>query len=388
MGVRGFNPLPEGCGEVEPPPKGIHPAMHTGPTAIYVLTPQGIQAAEKLRSLPDVQVYASASLCRAHPEFTARPFERLPELVGERFHTCPAHIFIGAAGIAVRCIAPHLAGKDRDPAVLVVAPTVSFVVSLLSGHLGGANALTLRVAELLGAQPVITTASDSLGLPAVDLLAQEKGLIIVDLAQAKYIAAALVAGEPVFLDDPENRLGLAGSPHAGLFRPAPPEPLADNPPTVRVTFRPMPERQRQLLLHPPVFAGVGCRRGTPEKDILAVLEDALKQADVAPKALAGLASVTLKQDEPGLLRAAERLHLPLRFFTPEELAGFPVATPSPKAQEVLGIPGVCEAAALAAAGPEGRLILGKLAVRNVTVALAERGSKQNCGSRPGGAPGM
>ncbi len=361
--------------------------MHTGPTVIYVLTPQGIQAAEKLRSLPDVQVYAAVSLCQGQPAFAARPFERLPDLLGELFHTCPAHIFIGASGIAVRCIAPYLAGKDRDPAVLVVDPTASFVISLLSGHLGGANALTLRVADLLGAQPVITTASDVLGLPAVDLLAREKGLIIADLAQAKHIAAALVAGEPVLLDDPENRLGLAGSPHAGLFRPAPPEPLSDDLPTMRVTFRPLPKRPRQLLLHPPVFAGVGCRRGTPEEDILAVLEDALKRADVAPNALAGFASVTLKQDEPGLLRAAERLHLPLQFFTPEELAGFPVSMPSPKAQEVLGIPGVCEAAALAAAGPEGRLILGKLAVRNVTVALAE-GGKQNRGSRPGETPGI
>ena len=360
--------------------------MHTGPTAIYVLTPQGMRTAETLRSLQDVQVYAAVSLCRTHPSFAARPFERLPELVGELFQACPAHIFIGATGIAVRCIAPHLAGKDRDPAVLVVDPTASFVISLLSGHLGGANALTLRVAGLLGAQPVITTASDSLGLPAVDLLAQEKGLIIADLAQAKHIAAALVAGEPVFLDDPENRLGLADSSRAGLFRPAPPEPLADIPPTMRVTFRPTPERPRQLLLHAPVFAGIGCRRGTPEEDIRAVLEDALKRADVAPSALAGLASVTLKRDEPGLLRAAERLNLPLRFFTPEELAGYPVATPSPKAQEVLGIPGVCEAAALAAAGPHGRLVFGKLAVRNVTVALAVGGSKQNRGSRPGETP--
>ncbi len=346
--------------------------MHAGPTAIYALTPHGMRTAARLASLPDIQVYAPTSLCRAHPGFTARPFERLADLVGEIFHACSAHIFIGATGIAVRCIAPHLAGKDRDPAVLVVDPTGSFVISLLSGHLGGANALTLRVAELLGAQPVITTASDSLGLPAVDLLAQERGLIIADLAKAKHIAAALVAGEPVLLDDPENRLGLADGPHMGLFRPAPSGPLCDNPPTIRVTFHRTPERPRQLLLRPPVFAGIGCRRDTPVEDILAVLEDALKRADVAPSALAGLASVTLKQDEPGLLLAAERLSLPLRFFTPEELAGYPVSTPSPKAWEVLGIPGVCEAAAQAAAGPKGRLIFGKLAVRNVTVALAAR----------------
>ncbi len=350
--------------------------MRTGPTAIYVLTPHGMRAAEKLRSLPGgVKLYAPEAVRRTCPASDLVSFERLPELVGRLFHTCPAHIFIGATGIAVRCIAAHLAGKDRDPAVLVVDPTASFVISLLSGHLGGANALTLRVAGLLGAQPVITTASDALGLPAVDLLAQEKGLILADLAQVKHIAAALAAGEPVLLDDPQNRLGLIDGPHAGLFRSAPPEPLADTPPTMRVTFRPMPERPRQLLLHPPVFAGIGCRRGTPVEDILAVLEDALKRADVAPSALAGLASVSLKQDEPGLLRAAERLHLPLRFFTPEELAGYPVATPSPKAQEVLGIPGVCEAAALAAAGPEGRLVFGKLAVRNVTVALSVGGNR-------------
>ncbi len=344
--------------------------MNTGATAIYVLSPQAVDAAARLRALPGAELYASAAVRRARPECVAEPIEHLPDLVGRLFHAHAAHIFFGATGIAVRCIAPHLAGKDRDPAVLVVDPTASFVISLLSGHLGGANALALRVADLLGARPVITTASDSLDLPAIDLAAQEKGLRIASLGAAKAVAAALVAGEPVFLDDPEDRLGFAHGPHAGLFRPAPAEPAPGDPPTVRVTTRPLPERPGLLLLHPPVFAGLGCRRGAAAEDILGTLREALRRADVAEKALAGLASVDLKQDEPGLLRVAKDLGLPICFFTAGELAAYPVVSPSPKALEVLGIPGVCEAAALAHAGPGGRLLAGKIAERGVTAALA------------------
>ena len=121
-----------------------------------------------------------------------RPAGNLPELTARAFREADALIFVSACGIAVRAVAPFLCGKEQDPAVVAIDERCGFAVSLLSGHIGGANALACRIAEMTGAQAVITTATDVNGRFAVDEWAARQGLNLTDLQAAKRFAAALI----------------------------------------------------------------------------------------------------------------------------------------------------------------------------------------------------
>ncbi len=354
-----------------------------GPVAVYALTAQGLALAELLRSgLDQADVYAITSLRAKSPAcaFEAHWFESLGPVLDANFHSYACHIFITATGIAVRAIAPHLRGKLYDPAVLVLDQQGRFVISLLSGHVGGANSMARRLAAHMGAVPIITTATDVEDLPALDQLAMERGLGIVNPEAIKTISAALLAGERIGLHDPEKRLGLAQSAWATLFIPLDrANVLAGSFPgpavLVCATSRPDMLKGQTLLLRPSaVHAGIGCRRGEDAHNILAALEEALAQAGLSPAALVCLASIEAKQNEAGLVEAARTLGLPLRFYPPKILAGYPVSRPSAKVRQLFGIDGVCEPAALASAaeGGKARLLRGKYICKGVTVALAVR----------------
>ena len=404
--------------------------------ALYAFTPQGLRVALRVANalgcpgelfVPEALlaegIAPGASGTAPQPIITR--FSSLQTVMAENFSRYSVHIFVGATGIAVRSIAPHVRTKATDPAVLVVDQKAQFVISLLSGHLGGANTWTAKVADILGATPVITTATDLEGLPALDLLAQECGLVPADpdsLEGFKVVSAALLAGRPVRLWDPENRLGLAGSPYivpdsgqsvsqglvqdsgqgskedsgAGLESGSDGKWLAGGKDAQQRSDSPLvvvSERSAvcfppdALVLHPKdLFAGIGCRRGTSAVAIEHALREAYACAGLALAATVTLASVDAKEDELGLIEAARRLGLPVSFFAKGVLALLPVTKPSAKAQERFGIQGVCEPAALAAAGGhhdaashkvglylhKAELVLPKFTLDGVTVAVALR----------------
>lgn len=358
--------------------------MSDARTACYALTPCGAALARRIAAFlasPEggeerAHVYMPPPLC----EEGDLDFESLPMLLGQTFGVYRAHIFVAAAGIAVRCIAPHLTHKSLDPAVVVCDETGHFAVSLLSGHWGGGNALARSLAAHLGGTAVITTATDCQGLLAVDTLAQEAGCAVVDWSQIKTINAALLRGETVQLRDP---LDMLGAPEQGNFTticmphidhsPAP----EWNPalPAVSVDWRQVPAAELLLRLAvPALYVGVGCKRGVSADDIVDAVKATLAKYGLEPLALAGLASVTVKEDEQGLVEAARRLRLPLRFFTPEELADAPTLTPSAMAAQLFGVDhiSVAEGAALlAAGGEEATLLVPKVKYHEcITVAVA------------------
>jgi cobalamin biosynthesis protein CbiG len=375
-----------------------------GPVAVYVLTGQGLAVARRLESSLDTQLYLSQSVPGGEPDasrgsdsaFLPDPpraasslpphrFSRLADITHERFSEHAGHIFITATGIAVRAVAPLLRGKSVDPAVLVIDQRGRFVISLLSGHLGGANALAMKAAAVLGAVPVITTATDVECLPALDSLAKAKGLGIADMDAVRTISAALLAGQRVMLHDPENRLGMQGSGWEVFFLREPDMRLAlaaVSRPRVIVTeqalCRPSADtrkiasgRSLCLALHPRLlYVGVGCRRGTAGEEIVRRILEALAFSGLPPQAVAALASIDAKRAEGGLADAARSLGLDLCFFNREELARYPVSAPSAKALSRFGIQGVCEPAALAAAGRGGRLLVPKKSGGRVSLAIA------------------
>ncbi|MGE4291247.1 MAG: cobalt-precorrin 5A hydrolase [Desulfovibrio sp.] len=339
------------------------------PTAVYAFTPRGATLGRRIATDLGGELYLPRRLRDSLPPgLPAIPFDSLSELMSELFHTCPRHVFIAAAGVAVRAAAPHLRGKVEDPAVVVLDQEGRFCISLLSGHLGGANALARDIAARVGAQAVVTTATDAAGLPALDEIGPRLGLRISRFQAAKAVSAMLLAGERPQLFDP---LGVLSQAHLdrNLFSPVlNPASWNSDLPGVWVHWTLAPERG--LGLHPPcLIAGVGCRRGTDGEEILELIRKTFAANGLALEALAGLASIAAKADEPGLLWAAEQLGTPLTFFTPDQLAGVRVPSPSPLVRKHMGVDSVCEAAALLAARSNDLLVL-KTRTARATLAVA------------------
>jgi cobalt-precorrin 5A hydrolase len=336
---------------------------------VVALTPAGAGVARRLwEALDGAEYWLPAS--RMEPG--AHTFDRLAGVFAEAFAQGHSLVAVMAAGIVVRQLAPLLQGKDRDPAVVVVDEEGRFAISLLSGHLGGANDLARRVAAALDGTPVITTATDVQGLPALDVLAAQAGLVIENLTEVKNVSMALLSGQPVRLVDPDGFLTAALESYFHLFHRE--DDLekalaAELKPTVYVGFQERPWPPGWLRLRPRVLiAGMGCHKGTPAAELLDFLQESFRQAGLSLLSLQALATIAAKKDEPGLQEAARRLNVELLWFTAEELEKVPVPTPSAQAARHVGAKSVSEAAALMAA--RGELLVPKRKGANATVAVA------------------
>lgn len=339
--------------------------------AVYALTQAGAASARRLAAgLGDgARLFLPARLAQAGET----GFARIAEAIAANWPAHAGHVCFAASGIVVRAIAPLLAGKAVDPAVVVCDPAGRFAVSLIAGHLGGANALARQVAAILGGQAVITTATDAAGLPSLEMLAAEAGLTVENLSALAGVSAALLDGQAVAVDDPAGWLlprlmhdwpNLFRSRHAASAAGA-------EGPSVGVDWRARDPRPGELLLRPPaIWAGLGCNRGTAADEMDALLTAILAAHGISPLTLAGLASVAAKAAEPGLNDLAARRGLVIKFFTAAELDAVAVPNPSDQPARHVGTHSVAEAAALIAAGPGGSLLVEKQKSVNATLALA------------------
>lgn len=347
-------------------------------TAVWAVTRVGATLGRALAQRLDADLLLPSDLAA---EFGGLSYDAVVPAVAARFAQYRAHVFVAASGIVVRAIGRLLKGKDVDPAVVAVDQRGRFAVSLVSGHLGGANELARRVAAITAGAAVITTATDVEDLPAVDQLARERGLTVANVGAIKPVNVAVLAGDTVQVLDPEGHLGLAGMPEdwAQCFNLLPDETSwVVGRPGVWVTWRTMePAAQdseaNMLVLHPACLAvGVGCRRGVPTDEILDAVTSVLADNGLARASVLGLASIRAKADEPGLLEAAGRLGRGLFFYDADALAEMDVASTSETVEKHMGVGSVSEAAALKLAG-SGSLVVEKCIKGNVTVAVALAG---------------
>lgn len=297
----------------------------------------------------------------------------------EAFRSYPAVVFISAAGIAVRAIAPLVKAKDIDPAIVVVDEKGRFSISLLSGHLGGANAIATGIAEAIGAEPVITTATDIWGLPCAEDISREFCFHIEDPKKIKAVNSAILQGRSVHVVDGNSDRLKAMKTRFGqrpfAFRMRLPKKLKSGEAVVLITSA--TERlskdmsSRVLVMRPKdVVAGIGCRRGASKEEIKKALLKALRVSSLAPGSLKCLATIDIKKDEKGISALAGDLGLEIRYYGAGRLkkAGCESA-PSKFVEKTTGAGGVAEPAALLASGAE-RLCLKKIKSPRVTVALA------------------
>lgn len=294
----------------------------------------------------------------------------LGEWTKEQFYSREALIFIGAAGIAVRAIAPYVKDKTSDPAVVVVDDMGRFSISLLSGHLGGANDLAGEVAAAVGAQPVITTATDNHGRFAVDNFAKERGLFIADMKLAKKISADILSGEMVgfFSDFP-----VKGELPEGLRRGV----LCRRNIWITIKERLDAEKESEILRLVPeaVIVGIGCRKGISQDTVGTMMEQMMRQWNIAPESVCALATIDIKRAEEGLVGCAGQKEIPVFTYPAETLMEMEGEfSASEFVRKTTGADNVCERAAMvcASAMGGGRLLVKKQADSGVTVAAAVR----------------
>ncbi|AUH43696.1 precorrin-3B C(17)-methyltransferase [Streptomyces sp. CMB-StM0423] len=293
---------------------------------------------------------AAQRLADAWPDRTRRYDEGpVRTAVARAFADCDQLVCFLAAGATVRLVAPLLRDKAADPGVVCVDEAGRFAVALLGGHGGGANDLAAEVAGLLGdgCTPVVTTATDAVGIPGLDSVGWP-----VEGAVAA-VTRAVLDGDPVALRADATWPLPTLPPHVGVRGVATDVRLY-------VTDRRLPLAAREAVLRPPSLAvGVGASRGVAGDEVLGLIHDALDGAGLSPRSVAALATVDAKAGEPGLLAAADRLGVPLRTFPAAELAAVDVPTPSAAPLAAVGTPSVAEAAALTAAGPGAELLVRK-----------------------------
>lgn len=327
-------------------------------TAVFAFTERGKATARRVAgALDGTQTLLTPA--RLAGDGFAPYAGRLTDCVGGLFDR-DALIFVGAAGIALRAVAPHVSDKRADPAVLCVDEAGHFVIPLLSGHIGGANTLTRRLAAALGATPVLTTATDVNGRFSVDAWAAERGMAISSMALAKRVSAEILTRDIPFYTDGERPEALAN----GLVWSERGE-LG-----VCVSVRDMQPFDDTLLLIPRVLRlGLGCRRGTPAAAVEAAIHAVFSENRLRPEAVAGAASIDVKADEAGLSACCRAHGWPLAFYSAEQLNAVPGRfAESEFVKRTVGVDNVCERAAVAAGG---RLIVSKTALDGVTVAVAE-----------------
>ncbi len=296
------------------------------------------------------------------------------DFVGDIFNQYECLIFIMAAGIVVRAIAPHIKDKKLDPAVLVLDEKGENVISLLSGHLGGANAYTLSIAALLGGNPVITTASDVNQSIAVDTLAMVLNCAIEDYKDATRITAHIVNGEwigiqsdiPIDFPLPENihvvdGKELENEKYKGL---------------IYITERQVTKHSNHdhVVLRPKnIVLGMGCRKGKSEAEIMAAIHSTLKNLNIDPISIKHIATVDVKQNEPGLIGAAKALKVPLVIIGRESIVTVEKEFDrSEFVERTIGVGSVCEPVAMLSC-KEGTWLQRKTVYDGITIAVMREG---------------
>ena len=346
--------------------------------AVFAATRRGVESAIRLRDGFSPEVVDIFLKDGREPEVSAKRFSQLADAVAETFRQYDALIFFMAAGIAVRMIAPHLQSKLTDPAVLVADEGGRHVVSLLSGHVGGGNALTLRVADCLGGSPVLTTATDVNDLTAPDALAAELGLRPVPKPRIQTMNGALLEGKTISYAVDEALLrrdffeAALSKREIPFVRMSAVEASAAKELTVFITEDDSLRSERLLCLVPRrLIAGMGCRRGVPKDALRKALSEACAKIGQDISAVSMIASAAVKKNEAGLLALASELGVEARFFESEDLQRKIEAyglEESSFVRRQIGAGNVCEAAALCCV-QEGRIALAKTKWEKATVAL-------------------
>lgn len=329
---------------------------------IIAITQQGLALGKKLKiQFPDSEIY---TLAKWHDEDCTPIEPDLSTFTAQLFDRHKTLVYIMATGIVVRSIARHLVDKTVDPAVVVLDEKGQFAISLLSGHLGGANAVASEIAGAIDATAVITTASDVQGMPSVDMIAQKHQLVIESMHDAKTLTAMTVNGQKVGWRN-DSLLNLPcyypcdETDAEGLVVVSSRTDLAKKVPSAQ-------------LIPQNITVGVGCRRGIPGQQIIDFVTGQFQLNSISEMSIRQLASIDIKHDEQGILDAAAHFGVSAVFVEAAEIEKIEQNfSSSAFVKSQVGVSGVCEPAAFIAGGRAGEFISRKKSKEGITVAIFE-----------------
>ena len=306
-----------------------------------------------------------------------QPFHHGSEIAGKAFNEESALIFVGACGIAVRLCAPYIRSKQTDPPVIVIDERAQYVIPILSGHLGGANALAEQIARVLSAQAVLTTATDVEKCFAADLFAKQNHLVITDMEKAKAVSAKSLSGSTITILPEDNAAQIycknntSESPAVKIC-PGGSHPDENGQADIVISRRVQNCRELQLIPKE-VIVGIGCKKNTPPESLRRAVRSAFAAHDLDMRAIAAISSIDLKKDETGLKELAENLNVPFLTFPAEVLKSAEGSVSSSAYVElVTGVDNVCERSALTLGDT---LLFPKTICEHITVAAASCSSR-------------
>jgi cobalt-precorrin 5A hydrolase len=349
-------------------------------TAVVSLTRRGAVLAKQIANRLQGDAYIKREFLQEFPESMTeaggeRPTVVFPveegftSFVGTLFKAYDGIVFIMACGIVVRAIAPYVRDKRSDPAVVVMDEKGQYAISVLSGHIGGANELALRAAAITGGVPVITTATDVNGVIAFDALAEKNNCVIENIEMLKYVSARLVDG---------GKVGLLYD--CGLDGTLPDNIITDRVAVENIDIAVVLSNRtnradlpvKTLYLRPRnLILGMGCRRGTPKEQIACAVESFMKSNDRSLLSVKCVASVDIKKDEAGILEFCRERGLDACFVSTEEIGKLEGSFEASEfVRETIGVGAVAVPSALLC-GSHTKLVCGKTIYKGITLALAE-----------------
>ncbi|MGZ7043791.1 MAG: cobalt-precorrin 5A hydrolase [Methanobacterium sp.] len=282
----------------------------------------------------------------------------------ETFHEYDCILGIMATGIMIRNICPLIKNKIEDPAVLTMDDKGKHIISLLSGHFGGANDIALKIAEISGAEPVITTATDIHGKFGIDSLARKYYLYIEDYRNIKAINSALIQDKKVEIYIPPG--------YDFIFKDKRVKTSYIKKESLNNELKTVYGDKYVILRPKKLVLGIGARKCIAETKVQQAINEVMKLLNLSPMRVDALATGEMKKDEEGIIQTAKKLNIPLEIITEDQIKSLnhPDISPSKFVEKKFGVPGVCEPSALIAAGNNPRLIFKKTAFNGVTIAAA------------------
>ena len=323
---------------------------------IAAFTEQGRKTAYEIAKITTIDVFSIYD----------KQIHELSEWTKEAFENKRALIFVGAAGIAVRSISPYVKSKLSDSPVIVIDEKAQFVIPILSGHVGAANEMACFIAKVLGATPVITTATDINDLFSVDVFAVKNGLQILDKSGIQKISSKILNKEPVTISYPAGKMKKENVTAELIYVEYPPKINVD----IIISEEEKLLKKAKMPLKPKLLIlGIGCKKGASCKDIEALV----RECRIDINQVCAVSSIDVKKDEKGIIEFANKNRIEYLTYSKDELLKVEGEFSSSKfVESTVGVDNVCERAALLCAGQNGILLQKKVAKNGVTLSVAQR----------------
>lgn len=324
--------------------------------AIISFNSQGDVIGEKIKKAFGAELYSKKNIKNFN----------IMELTKKLMEDYEGIIFISSTGIAVRAIAPNIKGKAIDPAVIVIDIFGRFVISLLSGHLGGANELTLNISRLIGGEPVITTATDSIGIEAPDILAKKNGLIIDNLRTAKEISALLVAGKKVVFLDDENKMSMPKGYTDNLDEASGCIFVSNKLFNKEMNYRKI---NTLYLIRKNIILGIGCKKDYCAEKMRKMVLEKLEELNIDMRAVKIVATIEIKKEEKAILELTKFLNCDMKVYTKDEIRKVQSKYEgSDFVEKSIGVRAVCEPVVELSGG---KILIDKLKLDGMTLCIGE-----------------